>query len=69
MNSSSTTILAIGLGKFNSVLCWYEPAPGAAGAEDVRCALNRSDDATTDQEILSPSAVSLLTDRGHIWVR
>ena len=35
----STTILAIDLGKFNSVLCWYEPATrgsnhlSAGGAE------------------------------------
>src|SRR5262249_6916668 len=38
------------------------------GAENVRCALNRSDAVQTDQEILSPSTVLLLTDRGHIWV-
>jgi hypothetical protein len=36
-------------------------------AEDVCRILNRSD-ATTDQQNLSPSAVRLLTDRGHIWV-
>ena len=30
---------------------------------------NRSDDAPTDQQNLSPSAVRLLTDRGHICVR
>jgi hypothetical protein len=26
----SATILAIDVGKFNSVLCWYEPATRAA---------------------------------------
>jgi hypothetical protein len=38
-------------------------------AARVRRALNRSDATKTDQENLSPSAVFLLTDRGHIWVR
>ena len=36
MNSSSTTILAIDLGKFNSVLCWYEPERRAAAFRAVR---------------------------------
>ena len=40
--------------------------PGAASS---RVALNRSDDAQTDQEMLSPSAVLVLTDRAHIAVR
>ena len=31
--------------------------------------LNRRQEAKTDQKILSPSAVRLLTDRGHICVR
>src|SRR5215472_1563093 len=34
----STTILAIDLGKFNSVLCWYEPARRAAAFRTVRTA-------------------------------
>src|SRR5262245_9469826 len=38
------------------------------GAEDVSRALNRSDTVPTDQKNLSRSAVSPLTDRGHIWV-
>jgi hypothetical protein len=29
-HAMSTTILAVGLGKFNSVLCWYDPATRAA---------------------------------------
>src|SRR5947209_2912192 len=32
----STTILAIDLGKFNSVLCWYEPATRAAASRAAK---------------------------------
>jgi hypothetical protein len=35
-HAMSTTILAIDLGKFNSVLCWYEPATRAALFRTVR---------------------------------
>jgi transposase len=34
----SATILAIDLGKFNSVLCWYEPATRAAAFRTIRTA-------------------------------
>ena len=34
----SSTILAIDLGKFNSVLCWYEPATRGAAFRTVRTA-------------------------------
>ena len=76
-------ILAIDLGKFNSVCCWYDTENKSAtfrhakttravirreryekncpAAEVVRRALNRPDDARTDQQNLSPSAVRLLT--------
>jgi hypothetical protein len=34
----STTILAVDLGKFNSVLCWYQPATRASAFRTVRTA-------------------------------
>src|SRR5262245_55756042 len=37
-HAMSTTILAVDLGKFNSVLCWYEPATRTAAFRTVRTA-------------------------------
>src|SRR5207247_10362095 len=37
-HAMSTTILAVDLGKFNSVLCWYDPSTRAAAFRTVRTA-------------------------------